>query len=170
MKAYKVRNSDIAKGYFHALLFTLFCVTGIIILASDVRQYKGNVGFVIVCIVSIIAVIGCASDTIKYFVRSRKSNHDFIRIDEDGIILNDDNIDCTVSWPQIDMIELCLYKDKKESDAPLCLYLYRRDDKIVIFDLTSYRNGMNSYRMIKAIKFFSKRPNIIKYSPKIFLI
>lgn len=79
----------------------------------------------------------------------------YLRIDRDGIFMNQDELLETVTWDQVD--EICFRRDGKSPS--LFIYL---SEEICIFNLDPFLDGMNVYALRRALRHFSGRQDIVK--------
>lgn len=122
---------------------------------------------------AIIAVTIGTGCIIRYFIKSHKPSLPHITINSSGIVISNDS-DAKqkkknkhrIPWENVSMIYLTDIKDSSSTENGPFLHIIRNDNSEIIFSLHDYKLGYNYYQMMRSIRVFSGRDDIIKQTCK----
>ena len=151
------------RGCVIELLLLLFISAGALICISPSILNKVFIGGMSCFIISYFLILSILIiyRMVRHLLNMKTANKIFLKVCEQGISLDDSSNVCFLSWQQIERIEIGGKKWQIICPGSY-LYLYKNNGSVVIFSLTDYISGIEPSHLIKAIKYFSGRPNIIK--------
>ena len=156
MKPYIIDDRNI----FLAEIVPIVLCIGLFSIYMTMLEYKGLVVTIILGVMTAKIVISNIIVSIRHLRRYLMTKKPHMRIDNEGIFIDINDMCETVRWEQVKEIDICRYKESREI-KDLCLYIYLEDCHI-IFGLERYLDGINLFALRRACRHFSNRPGIVK--------
>ena len=168
MKPYIIDDRDIVFANVKRIIFYTIFFVWICKGYKGWLEYKGRTTTIIVGLMVASIVISSIIASYRHLKEYFRTRHQYLRIDNDGILMSDGECTNIVKWKQVKEIDIYRYKDKSKI-GDLCVYIYLDNDDVRVFNLERYIDGINIYALRRAFRHFSGRQDIVKKRSLIFI-